>query len=733
MSSFQTNLALLRIQQEINLINKEIALNPGNTGPQGPRGPQGVPGAKGDTGPAGPAGPQGPKGDTGNTGATGANGASPFYTTLYGGATYTPGTLSGFSTNGSNGYAITTEAYNSGCLVSAYGPRGNAAQATYVGLSEASTLSTIPNSIDYAIYSDGVSVQIIASGTVGHNVILPNNNPYYTYSVKYDGQNIILYLDGEVLDSSWIVPVGPGKIYYGAWCGYNQVTYSNLQWLPIVAGTNGTNGTNGLSTFTVTKTNLTQGDANSFTCTGNGFTSYGLVDQPITGTGIIGFTSNKNQQTDQIFMGYTKGTSFNVPGQQWGPAVDKINYGILSDSITSPTTYLYKIVNGVVTMNTTNPAPSGPVVISEIYHDSQIDVYVNGVLSSGLSFTGVPSGTNYNGIFGGFKDSVVREVVSSTLVPGPSGSGGNPFNVPLIANDGVTVNSGGLGVNDGVTVNSGMCNFKAGVQVEEGLNVITGNLGLANGRGDIFTMAFVDDTSHLTATQNSSDADAAFVFNGPQISTLIYDSGSQTRKTSWVVGPESMTVNGLLQVNGNVGCSNVTVASGGQVTIGGVPITGGVPVKLGYGVSNMPASLPATNTVVPLAILDIGSLQANTYGVQINFTFASFDFALGGVPPAGAGQFSIWADVTPEAARTDRSSTVDITIPSQNISTFTYTAYSPGTITYYSPSGSIGSLGIYGSYVNQTTPLSTLAVAARLDFTVMAIGGGPTSQVTVSY
>jgi hypothetical protein len=186
-------------------------------------------------------------------------------------------------------------------------------------------------------------------------------------------------------------------------------------------------------------------------------------------------------------------------------------------------------------------------------------------------------------------------------------------------------------------------------------------------------------------------------------------------------------------VSGEVACAGVAVASGGQVTIGGSPITGGVPVKLGYGVSNMPASLPATDSVVPLAILDIESLQVNTYGVQINFTFASFDFALGGVPPAGAGQFAIWADVTPEASLTDRSSTIDISIPSQNLSTFTYTAYSPGTLTYYSPSGAIGSLGIYGSYINQSTPLSTLAVSCRLDFTIMAIGGGPTTQVSVSY
>jgi hypothetical protein len=711
----QQALVNIRLQNEISYL-QTLCLNP--LLPSGPIGPQG---------------PQGPQGPAGTNGTNGVNGASAFYTSLYGGATYTTGTLSGFSTNGTNGYAITTEAYNSGCIVSAYGPRGSGLQATYVGLSEASTLATIPNSLDYAIYSDGTTVQLIASGQVSTLVPLPNSNPFYTYSVKYDGQNIIIYLDGEVLDSSWIVPVGPGKIYYGAWCSYNNVTYSNLQWLPIVAGTNGTNGTNGLSTFTVTKTNLTQGDANSFTCTGNGFTSYGLVDQPITGTGVIGFTSNENQQTDQIFMGYTKGTSFNVPGQQWGPAVDKINYGILSDSITSPTTYLYKIVNGVVTINTTNPAPSGPVVISEIYHDSQIDVYVNGVLSSGLSFTGVPVGTDYNGIFGGFKDSVVREVVSSTLVPGPSGSGGNPFNVPLIANDSITVNAGGIGVDGGITVNTGLSNFKAGVQVEEGLNVISGDLGIENRSGDTFTMAFVDDTGHLTATQNSSDADAALVFDGPQISTLIYDTGDQTRKTALTVGPVSVGITGALGVTGEVACASVAVASGGQVTIGGIPITGGVPVKLGYGVSNMPASLPATNSVVPLAILDIESLQANTYGVQINFTFASFDFALGGVPPAGAGQFAIWADVTPEAALTDRSSTIDITIPAQNLSTFTYTAYSPGTLTYYSPSGAIGSLGIYGSYVNQSTPLSTLAVDARLDFTIMAIGGGPTTQVSVSY
>jgi hypothetical protein len=705
----QQALVNIRLQNEISYL-QTLCLNP--LLPSGPIGPQG---------------PQGPQGPAGTNGINGVNGASAFYTSLYGGATYTTGTLSGFSTNGSNGYAITTEAYNSGCIISAYGPRGSGAQATYVGLSEASTLATIPNSLDYAIYTDGVTVQLIASGLVGNLVHLPNSNPFYTYSVKYDGQNIIIYLDGEVLDPSWIVPVGPGKVYYGAWCGYNNVTYSNLQWLPIVSGTNG------LSSFTVTKTNLAQGDANSFTCTGSGFTSYGLVDQPITGTGIIGFTSNKNQQTDQIFMGYTKGTSFNVPGQQWGPAVDKINYGILSDSITSPTTYLYKIVNGVVTINTTNPAPSGPVVISEIYHDNQIDVYVNGVLSSGLSFTGVPVSTNYNGIFGGFKNSVVREVVSYTLVPGPSGSGGNPFNVPLIANDSITVTAGGIGVDGGVTVNSGLSDFKAGAQVENGLTVTSGAIEITDTSTDNFSMSLVSNKGQLKCSQNSTDSDAALVFDGPQISTLIYDTGDQTRKTALTVGPVSVDITGALGVSGEVACASVAVASGGQVTIGGVPITGGVPVKLGYGVSNMPASLPATNSVVPLAILDIESLQANTYGVQINFTFASFEFALGGVPPAGAGQFAIWADVTPEAALTDRSSTIDITIPSQNLSTFTYTAYSPGTLTYYSPSGAIGSLGIYGSYVNQSTPLSTLAVDAHLDFTIMAIGGGPTSQVTVSY
>ena len=85
--SFQTNLALLRIQQEINLINQEIALNPGNTGPQGPRGPQGLQGAPGAKGDTGNTGAQGPKGDTGDQGVPGDTGASAFTMSLFGGAT----------------------------------------------------------------------------------------------------------------------------------------------------------------------------------------------------------------------------------------------------------------------------------------------------------------------------------------------------------------------------------------------------------------------------------------------------------------------------------------------------------------------------------------------------------------------------------------------------------------------------------------------------------------------
>lgn len=514
-------------------------------------------------------------------------------------------------------------------------------------------------------------------------------------------------------------------------------------------GTNGTDGKNGLGGFTMSNaTNITFGTNNTLNMTGSAWTSWGYTDQVYTGSSVITAETFANQQTDNFFVGFTNFINWAQPGNQYGPGMNYMTYGIFLDSITSPTvTNIYPVVHGLVgAVPFATPTSSGHPKVVVAYSNTGIDVYVNGTLYQPATLQGIPAGVSYAGVVGGFSGAIIRSYSYNFTIPGPSGGGsGNPFNVLLVANAGLDVTADGAQVAGGLTVSSGLLEAQGGMSVtadgatvEGGITLNSGNLVVNNG-ADSMTMAVVNNIGRIVGVQNSTDADAALLFDGPQISTFIYDPDDQTRKTALTVGPVKVEVTGELDVlgpmssTGNVICANLLVDSGGSITIGGVPITSGVPIKLGYGVSNMPASLPATNSVVPLAILDIGSLQANTYGVQINLTFASFDFALGGVPPAGAGQFAIWADVTPEAARTDRTSTVDITIPAQNLSTFTYTAYSPGTITYYSPSGAISSLGIYGSYVNQSTPLSTLAVDARLDFTIMAIGGGPTTQVAVSY
>jgi len=508
-------------------------------------------------------------------------------------------------------------------------------------------------------------------------------------------------------------------------------------------GTNGTDGKNGLGGFTMSNaTNITFGTNNTLNMTGSAWTSWGYTDQVYTGSSVITAESWANQQTDNFFVGFTNFIDWAQPGNQYGHGMDYMTYGIFLDSITAPTvTNIYPVVHGVVgTVPFATPTSSGHPKVVVAYSNTGIDVYVNGTLYQPATLQGIPAGVSYAGVVGGFSGAIIRSYSYNFTIPGPSGGGsGNPFNVLLVANAGLDVTADGAQVAGGLTVSSGLLEAQGGLSVtadgaivEGGVTLNSGDLVVNNGN-DSMTMAVVNNIGRIVGVQNSTDADAALLFDGPQISTFIYDPNDQTRKTALTVGPVSVGVTGALGVSGEVACANVAVATGGSVTIGGVPITGGVPIKFGYGASNMPVSLPARDVVVPLAILDIGSLQANTYGVQINFTFASFDFVLGTIPPAGAGTFAIWADVTPEAQLTDRSTSIDITIPSQPLSSFTYIAHTPGTLTYYSPSGAISSLGIYGSYINQSTPDSQLSVDARLDFTIMAIGGGPTTQVAVSY
>lgn len=246
--SWNTSLQLRNIQSEIDLINYEIANSGGGIGPIGPQGPQGIQGIQGPigtTGATGSTGSSGSQGIQGATGATGANGVSLFNITLNGGATYLPNSLSSFNTNSSSGYAITTQAYNSGCMISSYNTRLN---ATYIGLTESTTVATptMPYlSFSHVLYSDNVYIYRMDSGVLSPTYdVYPNSNPNYVFSVKYDNSNLYFYLDGQEAVNLRL-NVGPGKTYYGCWACYNAKTFSNIQFVPLAQGIQGATGSTG--------------------------------------------------------------------------------------------------------------------------------------------------------------------------------------------------------------------------------------------------------------------------------------------------------------------------------------------------------------------------------------------------------------------------------------------------------------------------------------------------------
>ena len=469
--------------------------------------------------PSGPIGPQGPQG---NTGARGLTGASAFTVLLSGGATFSPTTLSTFTTNGTNGYGVTAEAYNSGCLVSAYAPRGSGTQAIYVGLSTSGTFTTSPpaNSLNYGIYSDGTTVQVILSGIVQSPVQLPNSNPNYTYTVKYDNQNITFLLDGVVLDPSWVIPVGAGNTYYGGWCSYNSVTYSNLQWNQLVAGS--------------------------------------------------------------------------------------------------------------------------------------------------------------------------------------SGGGGNPFNVQLVANAGLDVTADGAQVAGGLTVSSGLLEAQGGLSVtadgatvEGGVTLNSGDLVVNNG-ADSMTMAVVNNIGRIVGVQNSTDSDAALLFDGSQISTFIYDAGDQTRKTALTVGPVSVGVTGALGVSGTVACANVAVAAGGQITIGGVPIGGGS----NPGIIQSFSGACTTNTLPALGSYSMFEIPYNNSSIttysfvvtNLSFTINNFGFS------SDPYNVDFWISNVKDQNRNFNSSYYTAVVPNPPTGTPTFQSTNAIFLQWQSLSGSDLGTNLYFNY-----------------------------------
>ena len=246
--SWNTNLALRNIQSEIDQINYIIDNNVDGIGPQGPQGIQGIEGIQGSTGSTGATGSigsTGSQGIQGATGATGANGVSLFDITLNGGATYLPNSLSSFNTNSTTGYAVTTQAYNSGCMISSYNTRAN---ATYIGLTETTSIVDPNNpssSFSHVLYSENTRIFRMDSGVLSSgNDVYPNSNLNYVFSVKYDNNNLYFYLDGQEAVNLRL-NVGPGKIYYGCWSSYQNKTFSNIQWVPLVQGIQGATGATG--------------------------------------------------------------------------------------------------------------------------------------------------------------------------------------------------------------------------------------------------------------------------------------------------------------------------------------------------------------------------------------------------------------------------------------------------------------------------------------------------------
>jgi len=247
--SWNTSLQLRNIQAEINQINYIIDNNVDGIGPQGPQGIQGIEGIQGPTGSTGATGSigsTGSQGIQGVTGATGANGVSLFDITLNGGATYTAGSLSSFNTNSSTGYAVTTQAYNSGCMISSYATRAN---AIFIGLTETTNVtnpSTPYISFSHVLYSDNQAIYRIDDGVLNQGLFVqyPNSNPNFTFSVKYDNSNLYYYADGVELVNLRL-NVGAGKTYYGCWASFNAKTFSNIQFVPLAEGIQGATGSTG--------------------------------------------------------------------------------------------------------------------------------------------------------------------------------------------------------------------------------------------------------------------------------------------------------------------------------------------------------------------------------------------------------------------------------------------------------------------------------------------------------
>jgi len=404
-------------------------------------------------------------------------------------------------------------------------------------------------------------------------------------------------------------------------------------------GTNGTNGTNGLGGFTMSNaTNITFGTNNTLNMTGSAWTSWGYTDQVYTGSSVITAESWANQQTDNFFVGFTNFINWQQPGNQYGHGMNYTTYGIFLDSITSPTvTNIYPVVHGAVgTVPFATPTSSGHPKVVVAYSNTGIDVYVNGTLYQPATLQGIPAGVSYAGVVGGFSGAIIRSYSYNFTIPGPSGGGsGNPFNVQLVANAGLDVTADGAQVAGGLTVSSGLLEAQGGLSVtadgaivEGGITLNSGDLIVNNG-ADSMNMAVVNNIGRIVGTQNSTDTDSALLFDGPQISTFIYDPNDQTRKTALTVGPAKVSVTGELDVigamaaTGNISCSNLLVDSGGSITIGGVPIGTGTSIFNGYGArSNFAPGTLTTNNPLQLGSITLpaGYTNINVIITQLTLT-----------------------------------------------------------------------------------------------------------------
>lgn len=557
--SFQTNLALLRIQQEINLINQEIALNPGNTGPQGPRGAQGLPGATGATGATGANGAKGDKGDKGDTGeqgATGDTGASAFTMSLFGGVTIYNNDANSFlfdapAATSPSQYIVSNQAYQNINTVCTYYHHGNNLNFG-IRLNPVPTDPTQPQaSCDWLLVAD------YGSGFL----YLFNNNVYVdsvpiisqsnSFGIAAENGTIDFYLNNVIIPS-FTQTVSAASVWYGFCNTLNSSSDPDNHITDYIfgpsggvgpqgpqgdkgdtgnTGSTGAVGPNGLGSFTMSNAiGLTFNSTNTIVCSGTpaGYGSYGSTDQRYTGSSVITAQTFESDSADQFYVGFSSGTQWpNTPGGQYGQGIRYVDYGIFSDSILSANTYVYEVVHGVVGGPIFNQAKGSKPKYVLSYSGNGIQVWINGVLTAAPALLNIPVGSVYAGIVGGFNTSTAGAQIHGYTYSytAPSSSSANPFEVLLVADAGLTVNGNFVTINDSTSTN----NMK--------LNVV----------GQLGTIGFED----------SSDGDASLLLTGTTISTSIYDPVSESRLNALSVGAKDVTITDTLNVTNQINCRSV--------------------------------------------------------------------------------------------------------------------------------------------------------------------------------